>query len=706
MELNILKEKLNSSKEVSEHKFEILKSIVSIYNKSDNQSISIAQNLVLRAMDKYEHFGYAQEILDSLIRELGLFPYLDPEKLSLKDLLAYETYRASIGEKDIVFHAPQANVFYKLMSGKSVVLSAPTSFGKSLITDAVIASNRFKNIVIVVPTISLIDETRRRLSKFRNFYKIITHSLQNRSEKNIYILTQERVLEENFIDKVDFFVIDEFYKLSLWSEDVNRCALLNEAFYRLYKKCEHFYMLGPNIHAIIGGFVENVQFEFINFNYNTVVTEFHDYTDNSSDKNDKLYDLCQTIEGQTVIFCSSPARANEVANILCSLPNNNISTETLNLANWVTEKYHKDWILTKSLNKGIAIHHARIPRGVSQYIVELFNNEKLKFLICTSTLIEGVNTSARNIICYDNKISNKNIDIFTFNNIAGRSGRMFQHFIGHVYLFSPKPIEQLSFVDVPVYTQGENAPESLLINMDRNDLSERSEERVKPIYEQNDLSVEVIRENKTVEPKYQIEFAKAVYKNIGHWENKIIWRGYPNYEQLQFICEVIWQHFSGKNLGNHSVNSPKQLAFKIKELSQYKSIKQLIIEAHNYRFDESIDEIVGRILDFRRMWANFHFPRLLNTIESIVNDVQKSRNSKNFCDYSAYSTNVENYFYDASLIALEEYGLPLEVSILFKNQLSTEGDLDLALERLNNVFPTENMSYTDATFIDRAKSGY
>ena len=81
-------------------------------------------------------------------------------------------------------------------------------------------------------------------------------------------------------------------------------------------------------------------------------------------------------------------------------------------------------------------------------------------------------------------------------------------------------------------------------------------------------------------------------------------------------------------------------------------LSNLLIEAHNYRSDESIDEIVGRILDFRRMWANFHFPRLLNTIESIVNDVQKSRNSKNFCDYSAYSTNVENYFYDASLIAL------------------------------------------------------
>src|SRR5690625_6719080 len=71
---------------------------------------------------------------------------------------------------------------------------------------------------------------------------VITHSLQEASDKNIYVLTQERVIEEDFVGDVDFFVIDEFYKLSTWADSGNRCALLNEAFYRLYKKCEHFYM--------------------------------------------------------------------------------------------------------------------------------------------------------------------------------------------------------------------------------------------------------------------------------------------------------------------------------------------------------------------------------------------------------------------------------------------------------------------------------
>lgn len=237
MELGLLKEKLRSDEEIILNHFEIAREIAIRYNNSDSQNISIVQELVLRAMDKYELFDESIGIIDSLARELGLFPYLEPERLSLQDLLAYEAHRVTIADNDIVFHGPQAEVYYKLINGQSIVLSAPTSFGKSLIIDALISSNNFDNIVIVVPTIALIDETRRRLSKFNNNYRIITHSLQKTGERNIYVLTQERVLEENFIGKVDFFIIDEFYKLSPWADSGNRCALLNEAFYRLYKKC-------------------------------------------------------------------------------------------------------------------------------------------------------------------------------------------------------------------------------------------------------------------------------------------------------------------------------------------------------------------------------------------------------------------------------------------------------------------------------------
>lgn len=703
MELSLLIDKLKDSSIIERESFSIAKSLANIYNNSDSQSISKAQEYILRAMDKYEYFGDSKVIIDSLARELGLFPYLKMEGLSIRDMLAAEAHRVSIGSEDIYFHGPQAEVYYKIIGCQSVVLSAPTSFGKSLIIDALIASKTFSNIVIVVPTISLIDETRRRLSKFSPEFKIVTHSLQSKGEKNIFVLTQERVLEDDFVDEVDFFVIDEFYKLSPWADGGNRCSLLNEAFYRLYKKCSHFYMLGPNIQGVAGDFIENVRFEFIKFSFSTVVTEFHDLT--STEKEDVLAELCESIDGQTIVFCSSPARANSAAELIASSINFKGEEEALNLADWISENYHEDWVLTNALRCGVGIHHARIPRSVSQYIVDIFNAGRIKFLVCTSTLIEGVNTATKNIVCYDNKINRENINFFTFNNIAGRSGRMFKHFIGNVYLLAPPPTEQLPFVDIPLYSQGPEAPESLLVNMDEKDLTQQSRDRIKSITDQSYLDLKTIRGNKTVEPTLQIDFATLLDKNYEVWINQLLWRGYPSYDQLQFICSLIWDIFGGAKIGNRSVFSASQLAFKINELSMRKPIAQLIEEAISYKPDEKVDVIISRILDFRRLWANFHFPRLLRAMESIVNSVQRAKGASRFCDYSAFSIMVENFFFDPSLVALEEYGLPIEVSSRLESVLSHEGDLDKALIALKNIGDSYTLAEIDRKFVARAQVG-
>ena len=124
-----------------------------------------------------------------------------------------------------------------------------------------IATERFRNILIIVPTIALIDETRRRLSRFRGRYKIITHATQRPSDANVYVLTQERAVELEQIADVEFFVIDEFYKLQP-EMDADRSLTLNHALYRLLKHGAQFYMLGPNIQGIPDGFlsISNARF--------------------------------------------------------------------------------------------------------------------------------------------------------------------------------------------------------------------------------------------------------------------------------------------------------------------------------------------------------------------------------------------------------------------------------------------------------------
>ena len=74
-----------------------------------------------------------------------------------------------------------------------MAVSAPTSFGKSFIIDAFIAIKKPNIVVIIVPTIALADETRRRLQcKFSNLYKIITTSDSVIADKTICVFPQER----------------------------------------------------------------------------------------------------------------------------------------------------------------------------------------------------------------------------------------------------------------------------------------------------------------------------------------------------------------------------------------------------------------------------------------------------------------------------------------------------------------------------------
>ena len=706
MEIREIVQKLKDSEYIRDNHFELASNIVYKYNQASDIDLKIAQELVLRALDRYEDFQDSKIIIDDLVKELRLYPYLKDKNISLKNVLVREAFTTQIGDEEIIMHGPQAEVFSLLMSGKSVVLSAPTSFGKSLIIDAVISAGKFSNIVIIVPTIALIDETRRRLNKkFSHKYKIITHSTQTVSDKNIYVLTQERALENDFIKEVDFFVIDEFYKLSLWSDNTERCALLNEVFYRLYKKCRQFYMLGPNIQGVIGEFNHDVSFEFRKYEFQTVVTEFHDLTIHK--KEETLTSLCQKIEGQTLIFCSSPPRAYGITSLLNDkLKKVEPSSEALELADWIAENYHPDWLLVKSLKNGIGVHHARIPRSIAQYIVQLFNEQKIKFLVCTSTLIEGVNTATKNIICYDNQISGKRIDYFTFNNIAGRSGRMFQHFIGEVYLLSPPPNETLPFVDIPVFSQGPDTPESLLISLDDEDLKDISRQRISQFIDQNDVSLETLQSNKTISLESQLKLARALHKNYYKWINSLLWQGFPDYEQLLFICKIIWEFFDGKNIGNKTIKTPKQLAFKIKQLSKRIPLKTIIQEDLAFGNSYTADGVITRLLDFRRLWANFHFPRMLKAIESLVNDVQKKRGANVFCEYSTYAMLVENYFDNPSLIALEEYGLPIEISKKYEDQIFDNDDsLDKTINRLKELkIDRLALSSIEQRFIERVQT--
>lgn len=673
MSLDALRQTLADPDRIRQEPFAVVKQICHVRN--ERQWDDTTQELILRALEHRSSFGSATPVLDALVRDAGLFPYLHPEELGMADLLAFEAHRPPELDR-FVFHHPQAKVFYTLMSGKSVVLSAPTSFGKSLIIDAIVATKRFKNIVVVVPTLALIDETRRRLAQFRADYTVITQSFQKPGPRNIFVMTQERVLDSPHLDEVDFFVIDEFYKLTPTTDDDERSALLNQVFYALSKKCKHFYLLGPGIRGLSENFKQSLRFEFFHEPYHTVVSELH-HVSAGRKPLERLKVLAATLSDPTLVFCSSPDRAKSVSEVL---PEGSPSSEVSDAAAWIAHHYHPDWHLVEALKRGIGIHHGRVPRALAQYVVRAFNEEQIRFLVCTSTLIEGVNTKAKNIVVYDHKIANKGIDLFTFNNIRGRSGRMFQHFVGHVYLFHEPPQDGLPFVDVPAFTQGATASDGLLVQLDHEDLTDEAEQRIEKYQAHAELPFSVIKENVGVAPDAQIALAEELAADARSYAQRLSWRGVPSYNDLLPICELIWTFFGGAKLGSGSARTAPQLATMLLKLTGKPSIADLVKSQLPYANNDP-DQAVRAVLDFQRLWATFHFPKLLRAIGRIQVAVFSKR-SLPTGDYDQYASLVEHLFLNPVVVALEEYGIPLPLARKLEPHFGNERDLDAALARI------------------------
>ncbi|MBL0027523.1 MAG: hypothetical protein IPO98_22265 [Saprospiraceae bacterium] len=339
---------------------------------------------------------------------------------------------------------------------------------------------------------------------------------------------------------------------------------------------------------------------------------------------------------------------------------------------------------------GIGIHHGKIPRAISQFAVKAFNEDKLQFLVCTSTLIEGVNTRAKNVIIFDNKVANEKFDFFTFNNICGRSGRMFQHFIGRVFLFHEPPMEELPLVDFPLFSQTDEVPEKLLMQMDTDDLTQKSKDRVKALSNNGILSIKTIKANSNIEPQSQIDLAGFIKSNPKVYHYILKWNRFPTYEQLKFACELIWRFFI-QNGRVGGINSGSQLAFKINNLRTVGNIKDLIANEINEDDDpEKINETIENILEFVRFWAQYNFPKYIMALNRIQKELYEEINFQTG-DYSYSSSQIECLFTDPLFVALDEYGIPIQTSNKIKDKLDTNGNLDYLLEQIK-VLPIESLN--------------
>ena len=79
-----------------------------------------------------------------------------------------------------------------------------------------------------------------------------------------------------------------------------------------------------------------------------------------------------------------------------------------------------------------------MPDIIRTAIEDLARDGEIRFVCCTSTLLQGVNLPARNIvICKPTKGRGATMEAGDFWNLAGRAGRLMREYRGNVWCISP-----------------------------------------------------------------------------------------------------------------------------------------------------------------------------------------------------------------------------------------------------------------------------
>ena len=636
---------------------------------------SDARNHLIKLLDYMSiHDIKYTPIVNALIREVGLYPYMDESTTNWNDAFVYNLFKVDVGlEEDKALHREQYRLLSALLEGKNIAVSAPTSFGKSFVVDAFIRIRKPKNVMIIVPTIALTDETRRRIyKKFAHEYNIITTTDSTLSERNIFIFPQERALHYiDVLESIDILIIDEFYKSSKLFEK-ERAANLIKAIIKIGQKAKQRYYLAPNISSIDDNpFTQDM--DFMKTDFNTVYLTINDYYSNilndNVKKGEKFLELINEIEGKTLIYAGSITNINKVSDLLLA----NICEEQSDLlksfSDWLGKNYDYSWYLTLLIKRGIGVHNGQLHRSLSQIQVKLFEEEYggINKLISTSSIIEGVNTSAENVIVWATSGRGLKFNNFSYKNLMGRAGRMFRHFIGHIYVLAKPPVNTDTQLNIPF-------PEEILGTLDKEKCNKvLTREQVAKISEYDHEMESIMGE-----VYYTYKNDSVIQSQDGNLIRYIAGKLHDNpngWSEIQWLNNKNvdnWDSALYKLLslqpGNWAAPYKEYVAFvKVLTKNWTSTIPDLLLELEQYNI--GLDQ-------FFKLERNVAF-----NLSALVGDFNKLQQVilKRGYDISTFGNKLSSAFLPPVVYALEEYGLPRMIS----RKIQDGGIIDFEDQNLN-----------------------
>ena len=381
----------------------------------------------------------------------------------------------------------QQDLWRSLWAARWTSATAPTAAGKTFLVLnwllGQVEAEVIKLGIFLVPTRALVSEIEKNLHTIQSGFN--THGLRisslpmtefgDGSTPTLLVFTQERLhLFLNAFETpppIEVTIVDEAQKLS----DGVRGVILQDAIERVLRTNEsgRFVFLSPhseNPDLLIEDAPPDAQFAVVPSGVPTVTQhlimanqrpskprewmlslvdgeEEHLFGEfrlnNSPDSQLKRMALVALELGRhdqgTLVYANGAANTEKIAHIIYDglaedvTDKDALDEELRDLSEFCRRSIHPNFLLVDLVKRGVAFHYGNMPTILRTEIERLFRGGKIRFLVCTSTLIEGVNLACRTIVvCGPKKGQANPMSAPDFWNLAGRAGRWGADFHGNI----------------------------------------------------------------------------------------------------------------------------------------------------------------------------------------------------------------------------------------------------------------------------------
>lgn len=443
--------------------------------------------------------------------ELNLFNSLGSIIDELASTVKLLEHEVSIYGHKIILSDFQKRMWDSIDEFSRLGISAPTSAGKSfvLVNKTIdILSKENGKVVFIVPTISLINQVSSDLRKKIREYGIndiyVSQTVNDvslfKSEKIIYVLTQERAFSALNHPDADFnniklLVVDEVQNIEkVANEEEERAKILLDVIQTFKNDLnpEKIILSGPrleNIGALVNKWfgenarsvtenlpaVLNITYSFKarrgaldfvqyvmpdvkqsieiedKFNLKKKILSKVKYLDEANAFIASLINLNK--QDGNIIFSDTITNANLIAEEVSKrLDNQGRSNKLDSVKYFIESTVHPKYSLIQTIDKGVAFHHSRMPTHIRSLVEKLFSLKHLNTIVSTTTLMQGVNLPAKNIIIRNPRVADEHLTGYEFANLKGRAGRLMQDFVGRALVIDEKLCNEAA-IDLQVSEQ-------------------------------------------------------------------------------------------------------------------------------------------------------------------------------------------------------------------------------------------------------------